>query len=126
VSQSFASQALLNTLPPHSPAFTATHLDSKISLSLARVLIDTLREISPRMRKRIDDKIAEEVRALRLEADLHFDVLSDAAATIIEHSFEDLIVAPVSAAYVPPHEHLHAAPTQAAAPRRERIDIGVA
>jgi hypothetical protein len=102
-----------------SPALNATHLDSKISLSLARVMIDTLRELSPRMRQRVDEKIAEEVRALRQEADIHFDVLSDAAATIIEHSFDDLITGVVPT----PSEPLHPAPTQSAAPRRERPEL---
>jgi hypothetical protein len=116
------SQSLLNTLPLHSSALSATHLDSKISLSLTRVLIDTLREISPRMRQRVDEKIAEEVRALRQEADLHFDVLSDAAATIIEHSFDDLMIDPQPVLYASPHP----APTQSAAPRRERADFSAA
>jgi hypothetical protein len=70
------------------PLFMATHLDSKISLSLARVMIDALRDASPQMRHLVDEKLAEEVRRLREEADVHFDVLSDAAATVIEHSYE--------------------------------------
>jgi hypothetical protein len=60
----------------------ANTLDAMVSMSLARVTLDSLRTLAPHIENLVQEKLALEVARLRYEADLNHDVVCDAAAWV--------------------------------------------
>ncbi len=69
----------------------ATHVDSAVGVSLARVAVEALKSLSPEMEARVTDLLRTEIARLRSEADMQSDPVAEAAAAVLDQAFDTRI-----------------------------------
>jgi len=64
----------------------AAHVDSAVALAMSRVLLETLRSLSPEAALALDTSLRDEIARLSADAELYADPISGAAAAVLQMS----------------------------------------